>query len=148
MSTFFIKFNYLFTANLNPIPTPVVCAESAPVLSSGVYEKSLCYVKLKSTYYNARDFCLKNKMQLYQVKSSAESRWTIFNLAKQIFGGSSKAAMIVDGTQENKCLTYRGDGTLNYDWCTTTYHFVCEFNDQGELLHKSLTRSIAYHSFL
>jgi hypothetical protein len=72
-------------------------------------------------------------MQLYQVRSSAASRLAIFNFAKQAFGGSSKAAVFVGGTQNGKCSTYRGDGTLNFDWCTTTYHFVCEFNDKGKL---------------
>jgi hypothetical protein len=70
-------------------------------------------------------------MQLYQVTSSSASRLTIFNFAKLEFGGSRKAVVFVDGEQRGKCLTYLGDGKLNYDWCTTSYHFVCEFIDKG-----------------
>jgi hypothetical protein len=82
-------------------------------------------------------------MQLYQVTSSAESRSAIFNFAKQEFGGSRMAVVFVDGTQGGKCSTYKGDGTLDYDWCTTTYHFVCEFIDKGRL---QLLRLWSLHS--
>jgi hypothetical protein len=120
-----------FSANLIPIAKPSTCTAVLPVLQSGVYEKSLCYTKTKATYNSAKIKCSKQGMQLYQVKSSDASSAAIFNLAKQALGGSSKTAVFVDGTQGKKCQTYRGDGALNFDWCTTARFFVCEFNDKG-----------------
>jgi hypothetical protein len=102
--------------------------------NDGNYEKTLCYVQQKATYYKARAFCLKHKMRLYMTKSSVASSATITEFGLQVLGGSKKAVVYayVDGVKGKKCSTVNGAGKTNYDWCSTSYHFVCEYNDEGE----------------
>jgi hypothetical protein len=113
---------------------PQICGHASLVFNSaGNYEKSLCYVKQKTAYFNAREICQKLGMRLYQVQSSVAAASAISYFAKSMLGGSKKAFVYVDGFSGKKCMRYSGDGTSSYDWCKTSYNFLCEFKDKGEI---------------
>jgi hypothetical protein len=117
---------------LNSIPKPSVCSQAAYVFKNGTYEKSLCYVKSRMTYYKAQKFCNDKRMQLYRLDSPKAAK-TVYQTATKIFGGSSKAVAFVEGREGNRCATVRGNGKNNTDWCQTTYTFFCEFIDEGKI---------------
>jgi hypothetical protein len=119
-----------FTA-LKPIPKPAVCFQTAYVFQNGTYEKSLCYVKARMTYYRAQTFCNDQQMQLYRLDSPNAIK-TVYQTAIKSFGGSSKAVAFVEGRQGDRCATVYGDAKNNTDWCQTTYTFFCEFVDEGK----------------
>jgi hypothetical protein len=134
-------------ANLALITKPTVCSQTATVFDKGLYEKSLCYVKRKATYNIAKAFCLKYGMQLYQENSSLNASSAIFNFVKKAFGGSSKAVVFIEGSDGVRCQTFSGTGKRNYDWCTLSYTFICEFNSVGPPLTPKESLEVIYTKF-
>jgi hypothetical protein len=123
--------NLLFpTENLDPILKPSACSQTSPVFNNGNYEKTLCYVKQKFSYYKARDFCKKLRMQLYRIESSPAASQEIFHFVKSAFGGNKKVFVFIYGMKGKKCLTYSLTGKTYFDWCARSRHFFCEFNDK------------------
>jgi hypothetical protein len=116
---------------------PAVCSLTASVFDNGLYEKSLCYVRIEANYVKAKALCSKNGMQLYQLKSSFIASSVISSFVKKAFGGSRKAVAYVDGSDGKKCSTFSGSGKRNNDWCKTSYTFFCEFNNKGNKISQS-----------
>jgi hypothetical protein len=122
-----------FTVDLPAIELPSACLVYGDVYdNSNEYEKTLCYVKQKATYSKAKSFCMKNKMQLYRTESSLSAASLMTELASNYLKESSKAVVYVDGMKGSKCLTYSGLNKINHDWCSTSFHFICELNNLGK----------------
>jgi hypothetical protein len=96
------------------------------------YEKTLCYIKIKSTYYQAQKLCAKLGMQLYEIESSPKALAEAVEMGDTTLGLSAEAVVFVAGRRGNKCHTLNGKGISKYDWCSTTYNFVCEFRDKSK----------------
>jgi esterase/lipase len=118
----------LASANLVPSIRPKVCSQTAVVKNNGTYEKSLCYIKRKSSYKKAKFLCAKYGMNLYSDTSSAAASTTLISFVKSAFGNSRFAVAFVEGGKDNKCRTVNGIGKSGYDWCPATYSFFCEFD--------------------
>lgn len=130
MSNLNLNFSKI-SATLAPIKKPSACARVTDVFNFNGYEKTLCYVKRKSSYFNSQTTCKKLGGKLYKVESSAASSKAIRLFVKAALGGSSRAAVFVDGFKNKKCMTYSGNGKTNYVSCQTTYNFICEYNNTG-----------------
>lgn len=101
------------------------------VRSTGVYEKSLCYVKQKVTYAKAVTMCQNNGMKIYNVSSSPVATSKLSGFAKTVYKGAVASALYVEGQKTANCQTFNGAGASKYTPCTETRDFVCEFQASG-----------------
>jgi hypothetical protein len=126
-------FHSITLATLPAIDLPSICFNHLHVFADdnpSMYVKSICYVNIKATHYQAKKICQREKMELYKPDSN-DAKQKIGQLGFFALGSSPKAVVFVDGRQGNKCLTYNGQGIPKYDWCKTSYHFMCELNELG-----------------
>lgn len=71
------------------------------VFASDAYEKTLCYIPIEASYDEAKKSCQKYQMQLFKISSTTNSVLKTFG--KTYLGGSSKAAVAVDGRSVHVC---------------------------------------------
>jgi hypothetical protein len=131
-----------FLAALSPIKEPSICATPKELSKSPHnpnVDKSYCYVKIDATYDRAKKICQSKGMQLYKADSESAIEQLTSNFSYFQFGGlfadiqlSKKAVVFIDGRKGNKCQTINGHGKIKDDWCTTSYHFICEFIDKDK----------------
>ena len=105
----------------------MVCDTIAHVVTRTGYEKTLCYIPMKLTFFLATNYCTDKKMLLYVPKSSPTSYSVVSNFAKNLLKGSESGKFFVNGRDGNKCLTINGQGYSTYEMCSLSYHFVCEY---------------------
>lgn len=126
---------FVFSANIAAIAKPSVCSQTMDVFNkAGAYEKNLCYIRTKATYFQAQAFCQKSGMKLYQVQSSATAATKLQDYAKSVLNGNRNAFVFVEGINGTECLAYDGYGRKRYLLCSTPTFFVCQFYITGKFL--------------
>lgn len=50
----------------------------------------------------------------------------VTDYAKNLYRGNSKATIYVAGRRNNRCLTVKGNGKLQYVPCSLSFNFLCE----------------------
>jgi hypothetical protein len=74
-----------------------VCSRKADVGALELYEKSICYVNIATTQFNARKQCINNGMALYNISSSSLARSEVLRNYKAWVGGSTSMVALILG---------------------------------------------------
>lgn len=105
-----------------------LCVKHAEFIDvpNDVYVKSSCYVAQPLPYANAKKWCAKQFMQLFDISSASEADMAL--LRGSSVGTNPKNFAYVDGIKGRKCQLVTHDG-LTMDWCKNPRPFICEFYD-------------------
>lgn len=116
---------------LVPVKPPSICAETYSINStSKQYLKSICFIRISLNYTNARQNCLKNSMQLYELNDFTPeiSRSEVFKFFNNRWPPSYE--LWVRGRKDSNCTilnNFSGNFTDVMTSCSKIRWSVCQF---------------------
>lgn len=109
-------------------------ADFYDILSSSIYRKSICLIKLGFAYDDARIACADNKMPLYDPSIPSDAKALLFQYSESNFGTGTDYDIWVKGKVGSNCSVAQNSGpegswVVNPDFECTGGPFwtYCEF---------------------
>jgi hypothetical protein len=106
--------------------TTSACSRKADVGNLTAYEKSICFVTVSVTQFNARSYCIGKGMALYNISTSDLARTEVLRNFKLWAGSATTEALIV-GRSTAGCSVITKSFTTSFVKCTATRKFMCEY---------------------
>jgi hypothetical protein len=119
-------FNFAFLSAHAIDSNPKICFKEADIATDNVYERTLCYVKLDMSPFNAERYCAKNGMSLYNANRSPAAKNELVERVKLWFGWP-KASFTIKGRVGQRCSIINGVGKISTTPCNFANHFFCEY---------------------